>query len=205
MAIPLLALPVLLIGLRSSIAQDAISRGLSAEGQGHLAIADKEFTRAIQFDAKSDGAFAERALVRFLMKRFSESADDFRVLVTLRPGWGYAPLLLHIARFHAQEDDRDELVRNSSAINLDEWPGAALALFLGRKTPEIALRAATNAEASKNEHQTCEASFYIGEWMVMQGSPDLGASLFRTAADRCPSDFFERKLAMAELGESQSE
>jgi membrane associated rhomboid family serine protease len=203
MAIPLLALPVFLIGLRSGIAQGAMLQAYSAERRGQLALADNEFTRAIQFDARSDDAFAGRALIRFLMKRFSESAGDFRVLVDLRPGWGYAPLFLHVARLHAQEDDREELARNASSINLDQWPGPALALFLDRTTPEAVQRAAANAETARNEHQTCEASFYIGEWMAMGGSPDQGAPLLRIAADRCPLEFVERKLAMAELEKSQ--
>jgi lipoprotein NlpI len=84
-------------------------------------------------------------------------------------------------------------------IDLVNWPGPALALFLGQATPATVLRTAAQAEAKKNENQSCEASFYVGEWGLMRGLFDEATPLIKKAAETCPLEFFEHKFAAAEL------
>ena len=202
-AIPFVALPILLIGLSSGIAIVAFLEGLSAENVGEFSKAEAAFSRAMVLDPEYKDVVGERAITRFSMGHYRDAADDFRTLLDLKPSWGYAPLFLHISRFHAKEDDREEIASNAKQIDFVNWPGPALALFLGRTTPEAVLQAAIRAETMKNEKQSCEASFYIGEWNLMRGLPDLGTPLIKKAAETCPADFFEHKFAAAELSGSQ--
>jgi len=198
-AIPLLALLFLPIGLKSGFAVNEVFVGLSAENNGQLDEAEGALTRAIQLEPSLDDGYSERAIVRFARKRYRESAADFRVIEDRKPSWAYAPLILHIARAHARETDREELSENAKAVDLTVWPGPALALFLGRTEPDMVVHTAARAEQQTHEHQTCEAPFYIGEWHLLRGEIDQGRSLIEMALKACPADFIEHKLALAEL------
>ncbi len=200
-AIPLLALPFLPIGLRSGFAVHEIFVGLAAENSQRFDDADRALTRAIELDSTLEDGFSERAIVRFALKRYRESAADFRVIEDRKPNWAYAPLILHIARAHARETDREELAENAKAVDLTVWPGPALALFLGRTEPDMVVHTAARAEQQTHEHQSCEAPFYIGEWHLLRGETDQGRSLIDMALKSCPADFIEHKLAKAELGQ----
>lgn len=198
-AVPIAALLILPIGARSGAATYDLLRGMAAEAAGQWADAEDAFSGAVRFDPAIEDTYGERGVVRFYQKRFREAAADFRTLADRRPGWGYAPLLMRVAEAHVDIGDRAEFARYAAAVDLAVWPGPALALFLGRMAPEAVQRAAAAAERAKNEHQTCEASFYIGEWARARGELDQGMSLIEKA-QTCPADFFEHKLAMAELG-----
>jgi rhomboid protease GluP len=198
-AVPLAALLLMPIGLRSGMATYALLQGAAAEATGRLSFADVALSRAIEFDPSIEDSLGERGAVRFALKRYPEAAADFRALADRRPDWGYATLLLHLARTRAEEDDRAEFAKNALSVDLGAWPGPAVALFLGRTTPEAVRTAAAAAEAATREHQTCEASFYIGEWDLLRRAPEQGLPLIEAAAKGCPRDFFEHKLAVAEL------
>jgi membrane associated rhomboid family serine protease len=198
-AIPIMTLSLLLTGLPSGIATAFLARGILAEAQGEPAKAEAAYDDALRFEPKSTEALEARAIIRFSLVRYSDAADDFHALAELKPGWAYALLFLHIARHHGREDDQDELATLDKGIDLAAWPGPALALFLGVSTPDAVRRAAAQAEAAKDEHQTCEAAFYIGEWARMRGDVGQAATLIKQAADTCPAGFDEHKLATAEL------
>ena len=78
-------------------------------------------------------------------------------------------------------------------LKTKEWPYAVIELFLGKRQPD-----ATLAAASKPDEQ-CEASFYIGEWHILQSRPADAEPLLRKAAETCPKTFLEYSAAQAEL------
>lgn len=199
LVVPCLALPLLLIGLPSGIALGGVLLGLADEHAGRLAEADGAFSLAMRLDPRSSDSLGERAVVRFQLRRYEESADDFRALGQTQPDWAYAPLLAYLASLRAGGNARAELAADAQHLDLSVWPGPAVALFLGQTTPQAVFGTAARAEAQNHQHQSCEAAFYLGEWSFTQGRIDEGRSLLQRATDTCPASFIEYRLARAEM------
>jgi lipoprotein NlpI len=71
-------------------------------------------------------------------------------------------------------------------------------LFAGEVKPE-AVAAAADADPTTKEAHACEASFYSGQFALIQGNRDEAVKLFQAAAKECPRGFIEGIAATAEL------
>jgi tetratricopeptide (TPR) repeat protein len=80
------------------------------------------------------------------------------------------------------------------------WPGAILALFAGKTTPD-AVRAAADGEADSQlkTRRGCEADFYLAEYLLTKGEQDNAIALLQSAADHCTDAVEEARLAKWEL------
>jgi lipoprotein NlpI len=79
------------------------------------------------------------------------------------------------------------------ALKQPDWPFPVVELFLGHRTPEATL------EASTNSGNRCEAQFYVGEWLLLQGDRPAAMAALKMAAETCSKTFYEYGLAQAEL------
>ena len=128
----------------------------------------------------------------------------------------------HIARVRTGQDDskefaahldmlkaplQRELIDKASTDNtalaaeqraLSSWPAAIYALFLGKSTPE-AIRSAAEADPALRSKRSCEANFYLAEYRLEQNAPDDARRLLQLAADGCPPEQEESRLAKWEL------
>ena len=130
----------------------------------------------------------------------------------------------HIARVRAGQDDitemaeqfnmlkvpiQKELIEKLSTDNtalaaerrlLASWPTAIFGLFLGKSTPD-AIRAAMGSETDPDlrGRRSCEADFYLAEYKLEKGSAEEARGLFQAAADKCPKEQEEGRLAQWEL------
>ena len=106
----------------------------------------------------------------------------------------YAMLFRFLARAHLGETlAAGELEANAGRLKTKEWPYAMIEMYLGRRTPELALDAAANPDAK------CEAQYYIGAWHAVKGGTAAAATALKTATDSCPKTFIEYAAAVAEL------
>jgi membrane associated rhomboid family serine protease len=140
----------------------------------------------------------KQGIEQFTKGQYTLAASHFEAVVRALPAWAYGVLFLHIARHHAGQNDAEEFAANAARIDLSAWPGPALALYRRQAVPDMVWAAARSAEEKKNEQQTCEAAFYIGEWNVMNDQIELAEPLLQQAVATCPSDFIEHQLATAE-------
>ena len=106
----------------------------------------------------------------------------------------YRVIWLYLSRAKAGTDGKDELKTNAAALNLSNWPGPVIQLYLGQSTPEDVLRA-----AGSNSDQNCEYSFYVGEYRALRGERPEALALFRSASDACPKDFVEYVPSLIEV------
>jgi lipoprotein NlpI len=115
----------------------------------------------------------------------------------LDPGNAYMALLLDIVaqRSHLQSSLKDQ----SAKIDMTKWPAPVIRLYLGQLTPEAALAAADNADATTKRGQMCEVDFYAGELDLRQGRKDDARLRFERAARDCPQNFLESWFAVSEL------
>jgi tetratricopeptide (TPR) repeat protein len=80
------------------------------------------------------------------------------------------------------------------------WPGAMLALFAGKATPD-ALRAMADGEADPalRRQKSCETDFYLAEYALTKGEREDASRLLHAAAEECPEPAEEARLAKWEL------
>jgi TPR repeat protein len=160
-----------------------------------LAICD----RAIAIAPEFDGTYNVRGVIRLAEGQYEGAAADFKKSTSLAPAWAYNTLLLHLARAHAGGADAGELSSNAARLDLTKWPGPLLALFLGKIPLSAIPAAALVGDQRTRDAQMCEASFYMGEYEALHGHTGHATELIRQAAKTCPANFFEYKLANAEL------
>ena len=84
-------------------------------------------------------------------------------------------------------------------INLSQWPGPVLQLYLGKLTASQVFAAAADPDAKKQRNQQCEADFYTAEDALLHGHRALALEGLNAAVDGCPKSFFEYDGAGAEL------
>jgi lipoprotein NlpI len=82
---------------------------------------------------------------------------------------------------------------NAGRLKTKEWPFAVIELYLGRRSLELTLDAASKPD------ERCEAQFYSGEWYILQSKLAEAGAALREAVEICPKDFTEYAAAQAEL------
>src|SRR5438034_4281791 len=118
------------------------NRGRVKHLKEHYAQAIKDFEKAIALDPAYQLAFYSRAFTLFDQGLFSASVPDFARAVELDPSRTYRVLGLYLAKARAGKVDRQVVARNAARLDLTRWPGAVVALFLGRITPHAVIASA---------------------------------------------------------------
>jgi lipoprotein NlpI len=114
--------------------------------------------------------------------------------VRLDPNSAVTVLWLYL--IHARsgaETAATELETNAKNLNQPDWPYPLVELFLGRRTLETTLAAATKLV----DH--CAAQFYVGEWQLLRDDRLAAKMSMRAAVDICPKNLMEYDVALAEL------
>jgi lipoprotein NlpI len=167
------------------------NRGILWDIKGDLERAIADQTEAIRLDPKFAEAYAQRGYALFSKLDFSGAAADLLKATQLADD-ARAMLLRHVARARAGENATTELEANSARLKTKQWPYLIIEMFLGRRSPEATLRAATPSER-------CVAEFFISEWHLMRGDPQTARSKWRITVDACPPTSLEYRTAKAEL------
>lgn len=85
----------------------------------------------------------------------------------------------------------------------EKWPAPIVAFYRGEASQESVFAAAAKGDETAVQGQTCEANFYIGEWLLQHQDRVGAAPLIRKAADECPMGFIEWNPAQLELANLQ--
>ncbi len=169
---------------------------------GNLPEALTSFNTAISIGKATDNSeiYFRRALVEYATDNANAAVQDFTQAVKLKPTGHYNALWLHVAHVRAGQTDTDEIAANASHLDRSKWPWPVAALFTGSITPDDAFKAASSEKDEKTRiGNICEANFFVGMHQIAKGNPAAARSLFQSAADHCPHDFFEYAGANYEL------
>ncbi len=157
------------------------------------------YTQALQLDPQFALAYKNRGHVHYYQGRFSEAETDYSTYLELRGDDVSVMILLYLARARRGADGQNVLCRQAHGMNLFEWPGAAVAMFLGDATPEEALaQARVDSETVKNGGRHL-GFFYAGQYYLLQGQTDDAVEMCRQAILDGATDCFEHAFAEAEL------
>ncbi len=169
------------------------NRGTVYLNVGDYTHALADLDEAIRLDP-NQGWSGVRGLVHFYAANYGASAADLSAVLPTTGDPARVMLWRYLARAHsAGAEAGPELEANAKNLKPADWPYALVEMFLGSRTPDAALAAATNPS------QVCEARFYAGEWRLLHGDRAAATDDFKTAVDTCPKTFVERAGAEAEL------
>jgi tetratricopeptide (TPR) repeat protein len=167
-------------------------RGLAWRQKDQIDRAISDHTSAIRLDPMHANAYKHRGVAQFEKGEFLGAASDLLHAVEISDD---ARMLLwrHIARGRIGQDGTTELAVGASRLTSKDWPFALIELYLGKRTPED-INAAAAMPAAK-----CEAAFYIGQWLVLQGNTPEARAAFQSATELCPRHWIEHDVSVAEL------
>ena len=175
------------------------NRGRAYHVQGEYRRAIQDYDRAIDLQPDYGLAYYNRGLARFDGGSFAAAIPDFARAAQLEPANPYRLIGLYLAQARAGDGDRESLASRSSPLDLAQWPGPVIALFLGTSTPDAVTEAARDREPRRQRARQCEAYFYLGEYFLVQGQRGQAVGLFRAALETGFPTLFEYVSAQAEL------
>jgi tetratricopeptide (TPR) repeat protein len=149
-------------------------------------------TRATKLAPSDPNHLLNRGITQFFRANFSIAADDLRRSLNLVQDT-HATLIYFLAQARMGLNGTAQLENDARAIDLNQWPGPLISLFLGLQSPQAIISHRIDAK------QKAEAHFYIGQWYLLKNSQIEAITALKEAKQHCPISFFERAGAIAEL------
>jgi lipoprotein NlpI len=168
--------------------------GEALRDKGRMEDARAAYDLARELEPEIAAGYRNGGTQAFSEALYRDAVSNLARSVHLRPGDPYTVLWLYLARARlGNQDAATELAANAAKLQSPDWPYPVVDLFLGKATPQATLDAPTNSD------DRCEAQFYVGEWLALQGDADAAHGRFKQAVDTCKNSFIEYKGARAEL------
>ena len=184
--------------LRPNHPDSYIARAVEWTVKGDYKHAIADYENAVRLVPDSLSGYFGRGRARFYAGDFLSAASDFYRSHQLAPSL-YTAIWLFLARKRADIPGEKTLADDAGTSGFGVWPAPVVALYLGKSQPDAVMRSATHPDPARQRDLRCEASFYVGHWHVLRGSPEPAAQLLREAEATCPRTFIEHEGAVAEL------
>ena len=179
------------------------NRGRTQHLKGEYELAIKDYGEAIDLDSDYPLAFYNRGLARFDQGLFIGAVPDFVRAVQLDPAKPYRVIALYLAKARGGDPDKEMLKTSASQLNLAQWPGPVVSLLLGQSAPQGVINAAQDPDPRVQRERLCEAYFYIGEYLLIEGQnaeqKAEATRMFHAAVETNITSLFEYASAKAEL------
>ncbi len=169
----------------------------SRKGEYDRAIAD--YDRALRLDPDYALAYNNRGRVHFNRGRFAQAVPDLRRAVAADPEYAYWPIWLYLAQARAGQGGRAELKDNARRLDLSDWPGPVVRMFLGELGAQAVADMGKANATRKDKERRAEAYFYVGQQQLMAGHKDKAAAFLRAVVKTGITNFIEYGGAKAEL------
>lgn len=174
-------------------------RGRAHACSGELQAAEADLSQVIAAQPNGSLHFA-RGVVRWTLRDFAGSADDFADVVAAEPHNGNAVLWLELARARGGLLDPKIGEQDLRGIDSYDWPAPVIKMFIGDAKPDDVTAAASHGEDNVVSGRQCEADFYIAEWWLAHKDAASAKPLLELAVQKCPKNFIEADAARFELG-----
>ncbi|MDE1992512.1 MAG: rhomboid family intramembrane serine protease [Rhizobiaceae bacterium] len=133
-------------------------------------------------------------MTQFFSGKYQDAANSFASEAIGSENAPYYYLWRYIAQRRGNDPAASvDLVTDEAKIDKNKWPFPVYSLFLNQIDPSALSQDAINSD------QQCEATFYTGEWDMMQGNRIEATRHFQSALGMCPTTFLEYEGARGEL------
>jgi lipoprotein NlpI len=187
------------IRLNPNHANALYNRGNAYKRKGDYDQAVKDYDRVIRLNPKHADAYSNRGLVRFYQGQFAAAVPDLSQAVGFDPVNLYRILLLYLAQARAGGSAEDGLSEATKGLDLKEWPGPIISMYLGKGPVQVVFDAVADANPIKQRQKRCQAYFYVGQQLLIRQNNNEAAKMFRESLATNVSVLFEYEGAQAEL------
>ena len=167
----------------------------AAKGEAERAIAD--YGAALKYNRRNVNAYIARGALYLAGGAAGKAQADMKLAARLERRNAYAVLWQDIAERRGKR--KSVLAQGARGLDMKAWPAPVIRLFAGQSKPDEVAAAADNPDPAMKEAHACEASFYSGQFALINGNRDEAVKLFQAAAKECPRGFIEGIVAAAEL------
>ena len=212
------------IRMDATLAEAHLQRGLVWARKGESERAIEDATRALKLDpvgpivhngslmlysprprsidrrVHDATAYKLRGMAQFQRAQFSAASADLAETLRMAPGDSETALWLFMARKRggAPAEAHAELAGYAKRMPEGSWARRISGLLLDQSSPQQ-LSAAIVEKGILRQVQRCQASFYSGQWRLMNGESGAAKTLLERARQRCPPGSNEFVGASAEL------
>jgi lipoprotein NlpI len=160
----------------------------------------EEFKQATEGDPTLHEAHRYLGFTRFFLGDFENAQEDFADTLDLKRDDIFAMVWLYIARSRTGKTDaREVLGKVTKEVDSEVWPGPIVAMYLGRFTPQELVKMANDTDPKKRREKQCEANFYAGQQLLIEGKKAEAAKMFKAAVATNVTKFVEHEAARIEL------
>jgi len=131
----------------------------------------------------------KRGWDHFFNADYEAALSDFRAIAKIKPDDIYSQLWLFITSGHGGASPFDTVTHDFSPDRLQQWPGVLLQFYLGNKSESQVVENYADDPIQSRLEKTCEASYYIGEYYLINGQVDRALAYFRKAVATGLSEF----------------
>jgi tetratricopeptide (TPR) repeat protein len=173
------------------------NRGNAYRAKGELEAAIADYDAAIRLNPGDPFTYRNRGVAKLYGGALADALADLSRASELEPEFAPTALWLEIA--NRRSDMPSRLAQASAHIDMARWPAPAIALFLGRMTPDALIAAANDPDAYTKRRQLCQAHFFSAELALSEQRKGDARPLLERAAADCPRGTTEWSAAVAEL------
>jgi tetratricopeptide (TPR) repeat protein len=175
------------------------NRGNAHRRKGDYDHAVQDYDQVIRLNPKHADAYSNRGLVRFYQGHFTAAVPDLSLALGFAPTNLYRILLVYLAEARAGSPAQDGLARATIGLDLKEWPGPIVSLYLGKVPEHVVFDAVADPDPTKQRQKRCQAYFYVGQQLLIRQNNSEAAKMFRETVATNASILFEYEGAQAEL------
>jgi tetratricopeptide (TPR) repeat protein len=168
---------------------------------GEYGRAISDYDAAIRLVPYFPVATFNRGRARYHSGDYEGALADFENMLALEPQDSSAVIWAFLARRRLEiPDAADRFDAETKDLDLEQWPGQIVQMFTGEVHPEVVLEIAGESEPEIRNERTCEATFLVGEYLLLaEKQTGAAAAAFTRVTDSCPPQFLEHRAARAEL------
>jgi lipoprotein NlpI len=175
------------------------NRGNAYRRKGDYERAVLNYDQVIRLNPKHVNAYSNRGLARFYQGQFTAAVPDFSKAIEFTPTDLYRILLLYVAQARAGSDARDGLEQATKGLDLKEWPGPIVSMYLGKIPDHVVFDAVADADPIRERQKRCQAYFYVVQRLLIRQNHSEAARMFRETVATNASTLFEYEGAQIEL------
>jgi lipoprotein NlpI len=153
---------------------------------GDFGRAVEDYSEAIKLSPKDDDFYRWcRALVHLYSGSPANALLDINRAAQL--AWNDPSTALWAEIIGQRNQLPTRLAESTKSMNLDNWAGPLVKLFLAQSTPDAVMAIVEDTKKpEEKQSRLCQANFFIGLWKLQHGERDEAVRLLQQAAGGCP-------------------
>ncbi len=171
------------IALDPNLATAHANRGIGYYIKGEMDEALADFDAAVKLEPKNFVLYVGSGLVHLYRGALADAQTDFKTATEVAPAYSYAVLWRYIVERRSNMPSALPLA--AKQLDLKNWPGPVVRLFLGETTPDETLAAADDDNPRIKQSHVCEGQLFAGEFALLRGLKDEARRQFQLVADQC--------------------